>query len=336
MKLSILVVNWNSREYLRKCLKSIQDTCKFIAPQVVVVDGGSFDGCELMISAEFPEVIFVQAADNIGFGRSNNLGFERVTGDVVLLLNPDTELYDGAVQILLDQLTNLPSAGIVGSRLLNSDGSIQSGSIHVLPTPLTEIFSSELMRRCIPKSRLGGNAIALNTTVPLKVEAIGGACMMMRSDLFRRVGGFTNRYFMYAEDMDLCFKVHQLGLAIYHVPAARVIHHGGGSSQSQFSKFSTVMMREALYTYMVLNHGRLTAFQYRFGMFVSALVRICAIFPRSIVVTGNARQRHRTSLHKWRTILRWSLGMEPWARSYGKLVPNPEEALSNSAKALPM
>src|SRR5688572_28797322 len=98
--LSILIVNWNSKDYLRKCLQSIRTTCAELSPQIIVVDG-SFDGCGQMLAAEFPEVEFVQIAENLGFGRSNNLGFERVTGDNLLLLNPDTELKAGAVQALL-------------------------------------------------------------------------------------------------------------------------------------------------------------------------------------------------------------------------------------------
>ena len=104
MKLSILIVNWNSKDYMRECLHSISGTCGHLSPQVVVVDGGSFDGCAEMLAAEFPEVEFVQSPENIGFGRSNNLGFERVTGEALLLLNPDTELQPGAVDALLTAL----------------------------------------------------------------------------------------------------------------------------------------------------------------------------------------------------------------------------------------
>ncbi|MDB6172542.1 MAG: glycosyl transferase family 2 [Chthoniobacteraceae bacterium] len=295
---------------------SIRKTCSGLQTEVIVVDGGSFDACKQMLATEFPEALFVQAHDNIGFGRSNNLGFAEVTGDAVLLLNPDTELYESALQTLLDQLLALPSVGIVGPRLLNCDGSIQSGSIHVLPTPLTEAFSSEFMRRWMPKSRLGANAALLNVGAPVEVEAIAGACIMLPTEVFRKVGGFTERYFMYAEDMDLCLKVRNLGLRIYHVPSARVLHHGGGSSRLQFSKFSVVMMREAVYTYMVINHGMFKALQYRIAMLISAAVRLGLLSFGWSVTRGEKRASRVTSLRKWQLVLNWSLGKESWVKKY--------------------
>ncbi len=101
VKLSVVIVNWRSKDFLRRCLKTLQTTCGEHQPQIVVVDGASFDGCAEMLAAEFPAVDFVQSSTNIGFGRCNNLGFSRVTGEALLLLNPDTELRENAVSTLL-------------------------------------------------------------------------------------------------------------------------------------------------------------------------------------------------------------------------------------------
>lgn len=310
MKLSILIVNWNSKDYLRECLLSIRRTCGALSPQVVAVDGGSFDGCSEMLAQEFPEVDFIQSPENIGFGRSNNLGFGKVTGDALLLLNPDTELRPGAVEVLLENLRYLPEAGLIGARLLNSDESLQLSSVHLLPTAWNIALDSEWVRRRWWR-RKGPSPSA----EALEVEAVSGACMMLRSESFRRLGGFDPRYFMYAEDMDLCFQVRQSGLKIYHAPRARVLHHGGGSSRAQFNKFSAVMVREALRVYILSNHGRFHGWVYRLLMAISAGLRVLVMLVRWLFAAGESRAAKWISILKWWTALRWSLGLESWAKS---------------------
>lgn len=310
MKLSILIVNWNSKDYLRECLLSIRRTCGGLSPQVVVVDGGSFDGCAEMLTQEFPEVDFIQSPENIGFGRSNNLGFGKVTGDALLLLNPDTELRPGALEVLLENLRYLPEAGLIGARLLNSDESLQLSSVHLLPTAWNIALDSEWVRR-----RWWRRKGPPPSAEALEVEAVSGACMMLRSEAFRRLGGFDPRYFMYAEDMDLCFQVRQSGLKIYHAPRARVLHHGGGSSHAQFSKFSTVMVREALRVYILSNHGRFHGWVYRLLMAISAGLRVLFLLVCWLFAAGESRAAKWISILKWWTALRWSLGLEGWAKS---------------------
>ncbi len=307
MTLSILIVNWNSRDYLRRCLTSIREHCSELEPQIVVVDGGSFDGCAEMLAAEFPEVEFVQSECNLGFGRSNNLGFQRVTGKALLLLNPDTEVRAGAVQAMLRALQALPNAGIVGARLLNADGSLQLSSVHRLPNPLNVAFDMNWLR--LRWWRKFGHA-----TVPFRVEAVSGACMMMLTTTFGRFAGFDPRYFMYAEDMDLCFQVSEAGMCIYHEPAARVVHHGGASSGKTFGKFSAVMISEALRTYLVANQGRSHGLACQGLLGLSAILRLPLLSASWAVSRGATRERRRASIRRWTAVLRWSLGREGWAR----------------------
>jgi N-acetylglucosaminyl-diphospho-decaprenol L-rhamnosyltransferase len=308
MKLSILIVNWNSKDLLRDCLASIRSTCRELAPQVVVVDGGSFDGCAELIAKEFPEVDFVQSNDNVGFGRSNNLGFSRVKGETLLLLNPDTVLCDGAVRSLLEAMESHPDAGIVGAHLLNSDGSLQLFGVHPLPTPWNCMTDSDKVR-----SRWWAHHGPPDEGRPVTVEAVSGACMLMKAAVFRALGGFDSRYFMYAEDMDLCLKVTRTGSKVYYAPDARVIHHGGGCSKNEFSKFSTIMIREALWVYMRINHGAPTALLYRWLMAVSAVFRLLLLAAMVLISGEQKRQVRVVSLKKWWSVLRWCVGLESWA-----------------------
>lgn len=308
MKLSIVIVNWNSKDYLRECLRTIRETCADPSPQVVVVDGGSFDGCAEMLAAEFPEVDFIQSAENIGFGRSNNLGFTQVTGETLLLLNPDTELRPGAVGALVEELRHQPQAGLIGARLLNSDGSLQYASVHHLPTPWNVALDSDWTRRRWWRkhgpSEKGGTC---------EVEAVSGACMLMKSETFRQLGGFDPRFFMYAEDMDLCFRVRAAGLKIYHAPHAVVVHHGGGSSRTQFSKFSTVMIREAVRVYMLKNLGPAPAAAASFLMAVSSVLRMACLSGLWLLAPGSKRGSRSAAFKKWLAVFRWCLGLETWA-----------------------
>ena len=260
-----------------------------------------------MIAADFSEVEFVQSKDNIGFGRSNNLGFARVTGEAVLLLNPDTEIRPGAIQCLLSELRGLPRAGIVSARLLNSDFTLQS-SVHALPRPVLQALDSELTRRLLSAFSWWAPPTEFAPAESLAVEAVAGACMLLWTRTFRMVGGFSAEYFMYAEDMDLCLKIRRAGLQVYFVPRAEIVHHSGASSSAQGSKFSTVMTREALHTYMRLNHGSWSAAVYRLVTGGSGVVRLLLMMPGLIVARGERRRVLQTSIAKWRSILSWSVG----------------------------
>ena len=313
MTVSILIVNWNSKDLLRQCLLSIRGTCADLRPQVVVVDSGSFDGCGEMLSSEFPEVEFVQSDDNIGFGRANNLGFERVTGEAVLLLNPDTEIRTGALQTLLGELERRPDAGIVSPRLLNADLTLQT-SVHALPRPIRQALDSEILRRLLSPYALWAPPSDFAPPDEVAVEAVAGTCMLMWTKTFRDIGGFSPQYFMYAEDMDLCFKIHREGLRIYHVPSADIIHHGGASASSQGSTFSAVMIREALHSYMVLNHGRRHAWAYRLATGSSTLVRLLILAPGLISSDKQRRLVRKAAFARWWSVLSWSFGQQKWAK----------------------
>lgn len=315
-KVSILIVNWNSRDYLRSCLNSIRAHCADLRPQMIVVDGGSFDGCAEMLMIDFPEVDFIQSNENIGFARSNNLGAHLAQSDALLLLNPDTEIKPGAVHTMLRELDRLPNVGMIGPCLLNTDGSLQKSGVHVLPTPFQQAFDSEFLRCRLPFLPWWVPSHVYTTRKPVQVEAVSGACILLRTSAYRALGGFSDHYFMYAEDMDLCLKIRRSGLTIYYVPASVIVHHGCGSSRLQFSKFATVEMRKALYTYMRSNHGLPVALLYRLLMLVSGLVRLLVLLPTRVLAQGESRMAACVSMAKWWSVLGWCLGLERSAIHY--------------------
>ena len=206
--LSIIIVNWNSKEYLRNCIDSVLLWTSDITYEIVVIDGASFDGCGEMLQRHFPQVRFIQSEKNVGFAKANNVAFRESRGRYILFLNPDTELIAPAVNSLIDYIQKAPNAGAIGCKLLNADRTVQNSCLQAFPTILNQFLDSELLRALWPTSPLWGNAPLFEAQMgPEEVEAISGACILVKRSLFEEVGLFSEDYFMYAEDLDLCYKI---------------------------------------------------------------------------------------------------------------------------------
>ena len=312
--LSIVIVNWNSAAFLQKCLESIYTNTKGVRFEVVVVDNASRDGCEQMLTTHFPFVRFIQSGSNLGFARANNLAFHVSSGRYVLFLNPDTEVIGSAFERLVGFLNENSQAGIAGPRLLNSDGSIQSSCIRSFPTIVNEAFDSNFLRRKFPRSRWWGiSPLFENRQIPSAVDAISGASLMIRRSVFEAVGLFTTSYFMYAEDVDLCFKVRTAGWENFFVPDAAVVHHGGQSTRAQDDgNFSDVVLRESRWRFFQTRKNEVYSFCYRASTMIAAIVRLALLGGAWIASSTEHRNSIRLSCRKWARVLRWSIGLERW------------------------
>lgn len=307
MDLSVIVVNWNSAAYLEKCLESVYESTRGLEFEVIVVDNASFDGCREMLARRFPQVQFIQSEANLGFAGANNLGFERSSGDALLFLNPDTEVVGEAIQTLLAALKSLPDAGAVGAKLLNGDGTIQTSCIQRFPTVFNQAIDAEILRRTFPRLQVWGTwPLLVQQPGPVAVEVISGACLMIKREVFERVGRFTRAYFMYAEDVDLCFKAHQAGFRNYYVDRADVVHYGGGSTEGgSEGQFAAVVMRESIAQFFALRRGEAHAAMYRASVVVAATLR-CLFLWGGVVLRGG--RCFRSPLAKWKALLAWGLG----------------------------
>ncbi len=290
LDLSIIVVNWNSAEFVRRCVDSIRAQTTGLTYEIIVADNASFDGCDRVLQEHAPYATYIQCEKNLGFAKANNHAFQRSRGASILFLNPDTEILGPAICLLYRVLQELPGAGAVGARLLNRDASLQTSCIQSFPTILNQALDCEYFRKQWPKSALWGTRAFLNDHLrPQEVQAISGACLMLKRETFERVGAFNEDYFMYSEDIDLCYKVQRAGYKNYYVPEAEVIHFGGNSSKQAPSNFSSVMMRESI--------GLLS---------ISCLTRWSHV----------RRRLARASLRKWLAILRWSVKRADSLNSY--------------------
>jgi len=303
MQLSIIFVNWNSGDYLRECITSIYAFTRGVEFELVVVDNASPAGDAGVLERQFENLRLIRSPKNIGFGRANNLGFRHSAGNHLLFLNPDTQLVSPAIEIMLRHMDALGDAGIVGCKLLNSDLSVQTSCIQTFPTIPNQALDADLLRRRWPRSRLWGTgALLSDSATPAKVEVISGACMMLKRDLFERIGMFSEEYFMYAEDLDLCRKAVNAGYSNYFVGEATILHHGGKSSIPQTA---TVAKWRSILQYFEKHHGSLHTLLFRGVMSVIALFRLGILslgFFRG-PVAANRRGAYSTAA-KWRAILK--------------------------------
>jgi hypothetical protein len=248
---------------------------------------------------------------NLGFAGANNIGFKSSCGDYVLFLNPDTQLTGPTINTLLRHIRDRSDAGIVGCKLLNSDFSVQLSSIQKFPTILNQVIDAEYLRVRWPKCPLWAIAPLFDNDVTiLKVEVIPGACMLLKREVFERVGMFSEDYFMYAEDLDLNLKLKQAGFSSYYVGETAIIHHGGKSSSRQdVSHWATLMQSDAMLRLFAKRRGPVYGAAYRITIGVAALVRLMILGVMWPVTDALWRQRPLAhAFGKWATILKWALG----------------------------
>jgi GT2 family glycosyltransferase len=313
MQLSIIYVNWNSLDYLRESIASVYEHTHSFPFEIIVVDNASPERGVDSLKDSFPGLVIVHSDKNLGFAGANNLGFRHSVGEHVLFLNPDTKLIAPSIDLLLARLRVLPDAGIVGCKLLNTDLSVQLSSIQTYPTILNQAMDAEYLRLRWPECPLWKIAPLFSENVTLiKVDVIPGACMLLRRTLFEQVGLFSEDYFMYAEDLDLNYKVKAEGFANYYVGETAIIHHGGKSSSRQkVSHWATIMKYRAMVQLFRKMRGRVYAFAYRVAMGVVAIGRLVLLVL--LMPFGNIlgdRESLKFSLEKWKTVLKWAVGWQ--------------------------
>ncbi len=233
--LSIVIVNWNVRDLLRRCLMSAlspqaEQTPPCDSVEIIVVDNASTDGSVDMLQAEFPQLTLVANADNRGFPAANNQGIAAAQGRYVLALNPDTEILGDALATLVRYMDAHPDVGIVGPQLLNPDGSVQS-SRRRFPTLPILFLESTWLAALAPRALRRYYFLDQPDDITLDVDWITGAAMLARREAVQQVGGMDEGFFMYSEELDWCRRVKAAGWRVVYHPAAQIIHYVGKSSE---------------------------------------------------------------------------------------------------------
>lgn len=248
LDISILIVNFNARELVLACLKSVYETTRRHSFEIIVIDNHSTDGSAVEIRARFPQAILIENTENVGFARANNQGIAQSRGRYFLLLNPDSVVLPDAIDVLVDFMDREPEVGIAGPTLLDAQGTTRR-SFRAFPSPRDEFLQSVFLDR-LASFFVWDIALlhAKKQRIGHSVDWITGACLIIRRQMTDRVGVFDPNYFLYYEEVDLCLRAKKDGWRVQLVPEALVVHYGGRST-SRYLTFSLVASFKSRYYY---------------------------------------------------------------------------------------
>jgi len=273
--LTIIIVNWNGGDKLLRCLRSIRASRTSFPVKVIVVDNNSTDGSRERAAAEFPEYHIVNTGANLGFGRGNNYARPWVDTPLVLFLNPDTELFPDTLEKAVHSLLSRPRVGILGCQMRDPDGTVQELGLQWFPTPgrvFLELMVPGWLRRGLP-----GRWLCHDPLRSGPVRKLYGGFMLARKEVLDAAGWFDERYFMYAEDVDLSRTVRALGWELFYDAGCAIIHACGGASQNAPSGFSVLMKQRSVDQLIEKYQGRFAARCHRRLVALAAALRLIAL-----------------------------------------------------------
>lgn len=230
-ELSITICSWNTKEDTRKCLQSIYDCYHEGKIETIVIENASEDSSAEMIENEFPWVKLIKLKQNVGFAKGHNIGFKESKGEILMALNSDTIVHGGALKKLISFFMQNKDVGIAGPKLLNPDGSLQY-SCRKFPTPLAALFRNTPLGKMFPKNKFARDYLMQDWAhdESRDVDWLSGAALCIKRELYEKIGGFDEQFFMYLEDVDLCKRAHEAGYRVVYLPDAIITHAIGRSS----------------------------------------------------------------------------------------------------------
>lgn len=275
MDISIIIVNWETADFLRHCLRSVvselSDQSRFDT-EIIVVDNASQDGSIEMIKTDFPQVILIENKENFGFAKANNQAIHTSSGEMLLFLNPDTIIKPGAILSLAKYLEEHSDTGIVAPLVLNGDGTTQISAFR-FPTLFREFWRLFKLDGFLPLSYYSPDYFKGKN--PRNADVVLGACFLVREQCLDQIGLFDDQYFVYSEEVDLCLRAHEAGWKISWLPQASIIHFGGKSTSKVSDKMFIELNRNKT-RYFRKHHGKLVAQIYKLLLCIISIIRILA------------------------------------------------------------
>ncbi|MCS7297926.1 MAG: glycosyltransferase [Bacteroidia bacterium] len=274
--LSVIIVSYNVKYFLRQCLQSVARAMEGLAVEVWVVDNASIDGSVEMVREEFPWAKLIANSTNLGFAKANNQAIQLAKGRHILLLNPDTIVQEDTFRVVVEFLDAHPEAGAVGVKIIDGQGRFSPDSRRDLPSAWNIFCKLSGLYRLFPKSRLFGRYhltfLPENEVSPVPV--LLGAFMALPRRVLNEVGLLDERFFMYAEDIDLCYRILQAGYKNYYLPTTQIVHFKGESTKSRSLNYVLTFYKASLQ--FVQKHYRgwrrlPIAFLYQIGIVSAAL-----------------------------------------------------------------
>jgi N-acetylglucosaminyl-diphospho-decaprenol L-rhamnosyltransferase len=289
--LDVVIVSFNSRELLRACLESLRAHPPAAAMNVIVVDNASSDGSPEMVATDFPEVRLHPSPRNLGFAAATNLGARLGGAPFLLALNPDTRVTAGALDRVLDVMESRPPVAVAGPRLVREDGSLDHAARRSFPTPLSALghFSGLGRREGAPRALAAYRAPEVESG---PVDAVNGAFMLMRRPVFERLGGFDEGYWMYMEDLDLCYRVAEAGLQTWYEPSATVMHVKGGTTGGSRSPRLTLAFHSGMFRFYRAHYAPRRSWPQNVVVYAGIAAKLGVALAQSLL-RSLARRRHR-------------------------------------------
>ncbi|HEY6435350.1 MAG TPA: glycosyltransferase family 2 protein, partial [Ignavibacteriaceae bacterium] len=233
MDLSIIIVNYNVKEFLQNLLHSIEKASSNILKEIIIIDNASDDGSVEVIKEKFPTVTLIENKINIGFGKANNQGLAIAKGNYILFINPDCIVSENTFDKMISFFESNSVCGLAGCKILNSDGTLQLACRRSFPGPWTSFTKVTGLSNLFPKSKIFAryNLTYLDENKTHEVDAVSGSFMMIRKEVYGKTGGFDEQFFMYGEDLDLCYRVQKNGYKVYYMHETQIIHYKGESTK---------------------------------------------------------------------------------------------------------
>jgi O-antigen biosynthesis protein len=281
---SIVIVNYNVKEYLANLLHSIRKSTGALSLEIFVVDNRSTDGSVEYLKPRFPEVSFIENRDNVGFGRANNQAIALSTGKYILLINPDTLIREDTLKVLFDHMESHPGTGAAGCKLLNPDGTFAPESRRSVPTPLSALWKVLGLTYLFPRSRKFADYylgwMDENETGPVPV--LSGSFMFFRATVLKDLNGFDERFFMYGEDIDLSYRVTQAGHQIDYVPTTSIIHYKGESTKKENLDY-VIIFNKAMYQFFEKHYSYAYTFLFKLIIRLGIVLRASTSYFVSVL-----------------------------------------------------
>ncbi len=270
--ISFVIVTWNAKEYVSECLESLRENYRGPA-EIIVVDNASHDGTPEQVRENFPECRLMETGANLGFAKGNNAGIALATGKYLFLVNSDVKILPGCVETLVKLMDANPSVGLAGPQMLRADGSVDRSTMR-FPTLWNSLCRALALDSVFRRSRLLAGYLMgdFDHRQSRDVEILNGWFWVVRREALQKVGILDERFFMYGEDMDWCYRFSKAGWRNVFCAESAAVHYGGASSALAPARFYVEKQRANL-QYWKKHHGRVAAFAYLCTVLLNELLR---------------------------------------------------------------
>jgi len=285
MKISVIIVSYNVKEFLQQSILSLKNSLSDLEHEIIVVDNNSVDGTNEIIRYKFPDIILIENDNNRGFAAACNQGLAVSKGEYLLLLNPDTMIQEDTIHTMIDFFESVSDAGAAGCKILNADGTLQLACRRSFPSPLVALPKLLGLSRLFPKVKMFGkyNLSYVDPDELLEVDAISGSFLMFRREVYEKIEDLDEVFFMYGEDLDYCYRIKEAGWKIYYVPDTKIIHYKGESAKhASFDNFITFYKAMDIFVkkHFRKSHYFFLDIAFRMGILIRGLISLIGRYFR--------------------------------------------------------